>query len=186
VKHYAIVEQDPPSEEWYEYAAALLIAGELENYRTFLTEKLNQIGEVEDPFMAYYLARTVSLTPETVIDRELAAKWGEMGIANETSGWLTHAAGMAHFRVGDYKKALERLQQSADSNWEPELNQLAFALVYAKQGEMAKARANLQLAKQWFADKETQKTDGYYSVQVTDWLEANLLLREVEKLITIE
>jgi tetratricopeptide (TPR) repeat protein len=151
-----------------------------------MTWSAKQVAEIENPEVAYFMARSATLVLDSVVDPKLVAQWGELGITPEKKAWHLHVAGMAHFRAGDYEKALERLEQSAATNWHPELNQLGLALFYATQGDMTKAREYLQLAQKWFEEKETSRTDEYYSAQATDWLEAHLLLREAEKQITIE
>ena len=158
----------------------------MDKYRAFISSIIQRVGEIDDPFMAFYLARLISLTPEETIDRQRVAKWGEMGISDQTQAWLTHAAGLAHYRAGDYERALQRLEASAETSWHPELNQLALALVSIKRQDLSKAREYFERAEQWFADKEAAKTDGYYDVQDTDWLEANLLRMEVKQSLAPE
>jgi hypothetical protein len=68
VKHYAIVESLPISEDWYEYATVLLLANKHEKYRKIMTSYVTQVGESEDPWLAYFLSRAISVSNQEIVE----------------------------------------------------------------------------------------------------------------------
>ena len=169
--------------EWWEGAAALLLAGKADEYAARLNRMVEQAGEVDDPFVAYALARSSAISTEALVPRSQAVIWAELAAGEPDKAWYTHVAGLAHFRAGNRDKALKWLEQSAATTWQPELNQIALCLVHAQGGDLDKAREYLQQVRGWLKAKEARKQDGYYQVQPTNWLELHLLLREAEALL---
>jgi WD40 repeat protein len=176
-------DQAAEPDEWFERAAALILADKKEEYHTYLKQRVEYSGETEDPFVAYVLARMVAISSAADLPRSRAVGWAELAAANRNEAWIRHVAGLAHYRAGNLEKALEWLELSADSSWHPELNQIALCLVHAQNGDMKKARSNLQQVREWLATTESRKKDGYYDVQPTDWLELHILLPEAEALL---
>src|SRR5262249_8129175 len=63
------VESAPPeSVEWFEHACLRLILGDHEGYRAFVREIVRRAGRVEDPYVAFILARTAGMTAEPVVE----------------------------------------------------------------------------------------------------------------------
>ena len=187
VAHYAVVENDPPSEEWYEYAAALLLAGEQERYRSFVRRIVKRVSPVKRPFMGYYLSRTVSLSPDAVVNRQSAVQWAELSLSDKGKGaWTMHVAGLAYLRASDFEQALVWLSKSAATNWSPHLNHLALALLHGRQGDLTNSREHFNVAEKWFSEQEANRKNGYDDVHSTDWMEANLLRSEVQAILERE
>ncbi len=182
IEQYAkAIELVAPEEEGYEYAAALLLADKRAEYERFMRQFMERVGATDQSYLAYALTRAVAISPTPVAPPEKLAAWAELALRDERTAWYLHAAGLAHLRAGNNDEALKLLQESAATTWHPELNQLALALFYAQRKDLAKARGYLKQAEDWCQTVKPQ--DGYYSVQDTDWLEAQLLLREVKALI---
>ena len=182
IREYAkAIEAVPPDEEGYEYAAALLVADKRAEYDRFMKQFMEESGGTADPYLAYALARAAAISPTPVAPPEKLAEWAELAVSVERRPWYLHAAGLAYLRIGNREVALKYLQESAATTWHPELNQLALALYFAEGKDMPQARGYLKQAQEWFRSLKPQ--DGYYPVQDTDWLETQLLLREVKALI---
>ncbi len=164
-------------------AAVSLLAGKADEYAARLNRMVEQSGEVDDPFVAFALARSSAISTEALAPRSQAVIWAELAAGEPDKARYTHVAGLAQFRAGNRDKALKWLEQSAATTWHPELNQIAFCLVHAQGGDLDKAREYLQQVRGWLETKEAGKQDGYYQVQPSDWLELHLLLREAEALL---
>ncbi|MBI3860812.1 MAG: hypothetical protein HY290_02835 [Planctomycetia bacterium] len=183
-REYAkIVETTALSEEWYEYAAVLLLAEKTPEYRNYMKRAAAKADEQPDPFIAYSLARAAAISPTPAVPPKQAVEWAERALGDTEHAWYLHVAGLAHLRAGNDEQALKFLGQSLATDWHPELNHLGLALAYARRQETARAREYLQLAQKWFQDQESLKKDDYYTGQETDWLEAHLLLHEAQALI---
>ena len=176
-----VIESIPPSEEWYEYAAALLLAGKRTEHEQFRKHFFERAGATDQQYVAYALARTTGISTSPAATPEQLAAWCELSLRGERTAWYIHAAGLAQFRAGHGDEALKLLQESAATDWHPELNQLGLALLYAQRKDLPKAREYLQQAEQWF--EKTKPQEGYFPVQDTDWLEAHVLMREAQSLI---
>src|SRR5262249_24745349 len=60
-----VIEARPLSEEWLEHAAVLLLAGKEDEYRKARQEMTRRAGDKPAPFLAYILARTGCLRPDS-------------------------------------------------------------------------------------------------------------------------
>lgn len=163
----------------YEAAAALLLAGKTNEYRGVLKHMVDTAGEVTSPQVTFVLARTAILNKDSEFKLP-TVQWGELAATDNPRGWTVHVAGLAQWRAGHLDLALERLDQSAASEWHPELNQVALSLLHARRGDVDKARDFLMLAREWLEQQEAAMADGNYRGQITDWLEFHILLREAE------
>ncbi|HZL87918.1 MAG TPA: tetratricopeptide repeat protein [Pirellulaceae bacterium] len=176
-----VIESVPASEEWYEYVATLLLAGKQTDYEQWMKRFVELAGGTDQPSVAYGLARAAGIYPRPVASPEQLKGWCDLCVRDERNAWFLHAAGLAQLRAGDSDQALKLLEESAATEWHPELNQIALALVYAQRKDMAKARDYLQQADKWLESLKLE--NGYYPVQDTDWLELHLLRSEVKRLI---
>lgn len=177
-----LIHSMPPGEEGYEYTAALLLAGKPKEAQDFLKKLVERTEKPIPADMGFILARAASLFPEEVVPWTEIVKWSESAVASDLNkAWYKHTAGLANLRAGNLDKAKVWLEKSAATTWHPELNHLALSIVYARQGNANKARESFQKAQDWLNQTEANKKDGYYPVQDTDWLEFQILLREVGK-----
>ena len=178
-----IVETLPLSEEWYEYAAVLLLANKTKEYSEFMKRVAAKAGDPLDSFVAYSLSRAAAISPTSAVPPEKAVRWAERALGDAKNSWFPHSAGLAYLRAGNLEQALKLLGKSLATPWCPQFNHLALALVHAQRKDAAGAHEHLKWAEKWFQDQASQKTNGYFDGQVTDWLEANLLLREAKAVI---
>jgi tetratricopeptide (TPR) repeat protein len=119
---------------------------------------------------------------QPVATPEQLASWCKLSLRDERTAWFLHAAGLAQLRAGNHDEALKLLEESAATEWHPELNQIGLALFFAHRNDQAKARTYLDQAESWL--KSIELKDDYYPVQDTDWLEFHLLLAEVKEIIS--
>jgi tetratricopeptide (TPR) repeat protein len=169
-----------------EHACLRLLVGDAPGYRQFTRRLSKRAQPVKDPFTALELARTWGLAPQSPADARQAVRWGEQAVAWQPRlGWYLHTLGLAHYRAGQFDKALRRLQESDRSGWgnATVVNWLALALVHQRLGQTKPARQWLDKAADWL-DKAAPKKPGQLApLPATDWLEAQVLRREAEDLV---
>ncbi len=100
-----VIDEVPLWEEWYECCAALLLAGKPENYRDLLKRLVDQAGDVKDPFLAYVLARTSVLTPQTIVPPSQVVEWANLAAESpQSNAWYWHVAGLAQSRTATLRR----------------------------------------------------------------------------------
>src|SRR5262249_25950385 len=151
----AVIDVVPLGEEWFEFCAALLLAGKPDDYRDTLSRMLARAGDVKRHDLAFTLARTAALSDQDVVPGSKLADWATL-LANfvQARPWYWHVAGLAQWRAGNHEEALGCLDKSAATDWHPELNQIACALIHGSQGATDKARDYLHKVRAWLAGKE--------------------------------
>jgi tetratricopeptide (TPR) repeat protein len=174
----------PESEEWFEHACLRLIVGDNEGYRAAVRE-IRRASRPDDPFVAFVLARTASMTAEPVVEPAQAVRWAEQAVASDRNAWYLHVLGLAHYRAGQLDRAIQRLEESNAGAWgvpgDKQQNQLVLAMAHHRLGHAASARALLDEVERWWKSVETAKTR--LAFNTTDWLPFQLLRREAEAVI---
>jgi WD40 repeat protein len=176
----------PRGEECIEHACLRLIVGDREGYRAFLGEIQRPAGRIEDPYVAYVLARTAAVAAEPVVEPERVACWAERAVGNGANGWNLHTLGLAHYRAGRFLEGIRRLEESNATDWGEQgrmQNRLVLAMAYHRLGRAKHARALLDEVRRWWDGIEAARTDGAVTMPPTDWLPLQLLRREAEALI---
>src|SRR5262249_7029031 len=77
-----VIKARPGGDEWFEYAALLLLNDDEAAYREFAEWAINKAGANPEPFTAYALARLNSLVPRSVADPSRAIAWARQATAH--------------------------------------------------------------------------------------------------------
>jgi tetratricopeptide (TPR) repeat protein len=180
--------RDP--EPWLMQAGFLILAGDTAGYRSFcqrlrddLYPKLEPGG---DGRPAYLLARTCLLAPGGV-EPAAGVRLAEEALAAAPQyAWYLHALALAHYRAGQYQRAVERLQESikVDPGWAGRVDDwLILALAHEHLGHAAEAA-------QWLARALDGLPPGDYffdnGIHAHDRLACEVLRREVDTLLPAE
>jgi WD40 repeat protein/tetratricopeptide (TPR) repeat protein len=176
----------PDSEECIEHACLRLIIGDHEGYRAFVDEIRRRADRIEDPYVAYVLARTAVVAAAPVVEPEQVTRWAEQAVASSLNGWNLHTLGVAHYRAGRLDEAIKRLEESNASDWGEQgrmQNRLVLAMAYHRLGHATQSRALLDEVNRWWDGLEAAKTDGAVAMPLTDWLSLQLFRREAAALI---
>jgi serine/threonine-protein kinase len=175
-------------EVWFEYAAVQLLAGDEKGYRETCRYMLTD-GRKVFTMRPYHAARAATLAPNSVSDPSLAASVSaeELSRYDKVFWCLTEQAALL-YRAGRYKEAVPLLQNSLAAEPRPGaavLNWLWLAMAYQQLGEKAEARRWLNKATAWL-DKlgnDMPVNADALNLHLHNWLEAQVLRREAEKLI---
>jgi DNA-binding beta-propeller fold protein YncE/tetratricopeptide (TPR) repeat protein len=176
----------PDSEEWFEYAALRLIAGDRTGYEDFLRQARNRAGDTSDPFVAYILARTCSLTARPGVDPGQVTRWAESAVTRDRGGAAFFVLGMAHYRAGRFDEAVRWFTEPGIEAWGREGTmqvELGLAMAHQRRGNAAKARHLLgEVERSWTAIDQA-RTRGAVNMNVIDWLALQPLRAEAKALI---
>ena len=177
-------------EEWTEYAALLLLAGDAPGYRAFARGLARREGGTADPIARFVLARTCGLGADLGVDPEQLIGWARLAFSHADKPWYHHALGLALYRAGRYPEAIQAMERSNAGAWDESgrtQNRLVLAMAHQRLGESAKARDLLGQARAWLAGVESRMVDGApVGIPAVDWLPLLVLAREAEALILLD
>jgi tetratricopeptide (TPR) repeat protein len=171
-----------------EEACLSLLNSDQAGYRRACSQLLNAYDRTPRP-RAFFVARAFAMAPQSPEAVRRAEDAGAAELKNNQRFWALTASAGLHYRAGRYQEASELLHQCLKNNpaWDGKvLNWLWLALTNHQMGKKADAREWLDKATQWL-DKCSKRiplaTEGI-PLHLHDWLEAHVLRREAEALIT--
>jgi eukaryotic-like serine/threonine-protein kinase len=189
---YAEVSEADPSAALacYEQAVALLLADDGDGYHQSRAGALEHFAATTDPWSAHWVARIALLAPNTTDDGAKFVRLAEQAVdAHPKTGPWLQTLGGAHYRAGQYDRALSRLQESEKADWygyPTIINWLLLAQVHHRLGHAEEARKWLDKAGEWL-DQATQKTPKEQAdalhLELHDLMACRLLRREAQLLL---
>jgi serine/threonine protein kinase/Flp pilus assembly protein TadD/thioredoxin-related protein len=180
-----VIDTRPVHEDAFEHACLRLLLGDTPGYQQFCRQLIARATPTKDPVQAYVLARTCSLASQGTSNAQQVIDWGKLALGRSPkAGVYLHTLGLAHYRAGEYSKALARFQQSDESKWGEAtvLNWLGLALAHQRLGHGSEAHRWRDKAVQWLDGAAAKKPGEPASLAAKDWLEAQVLRREAETL----
>lgn len=174
------------SQSYRMWIHAQLVVGDKASYRRNL-ERMFQLYN-KDSGAAFDLAYAGVLL-EGAVKPERLVELAESALKHEKLPFFLHAAGLAHYRAGQFDKAIEQLEESLKTpSWQSgagHASELGIALAHHRLGHADEARRWLDKAEQWY-DKAIQ--DALASPTGTanlcywmDWPSFVVLYREAHK-----
>jgi WD40 repeat protein/tRNA A-37 threonylcarbamoyl transferase component Bud32 len=169
-------------------AATLLLSGDPSRYRLVCARALARHATSKDPNVAFFVARVCVLAPGGIADPAQAVRLARRAVDAGPTAWNRHALGLAHYRAGQYEEAVARFNESLTSpGWYPVVNWLGLALAQHRLGKKQEAQKWLDQAADWL-DRAAWQMPPTAAVpgelNVNEWLEALLLRREAEALLS--
>jgi serine/threonine protein kinase/tetratricopeptide (TPR) repeat protein len=177
-----------PEDAFIEYAAILLLKGDITAYRTWCTQLAERFGKSGGPRAGSMLARAGGLAPEGVSDPARLVRWGEEGVAKQLrAGAYLHSLGLAQVRAGRCDQAVKPLQASIEAGMDSAPNWYGLALAHWRLGQAAQAGRWLEKAEGWMMETESKLADRTVHpvppIPIAEWLEAQILRREAASLL---
>jgi tetratricopeptide (TPR) repeat protein len=174
----------------YEQAAALLLAGDHDGYHRAWAETLAKFVKTTDPWVSQWVARPGLLGTNPDADRVQFVRLAEQAVAaHPTNGPWLQTLGAAHYRAGQWDRALARLQESEKADWGGSptvVNWLLLAQVHHRLDHAEEARRWLDKAAAWL-DRATQPTPAeqaaFLKLDLPDLMACRLLRREAQLLL---
>jgi tetratricopeptide (TPR) repeat protein len=174
-----VIRSRPPGIEWFEYAGALTLAGDVASARDFVAWAVGHAGTPVEPDAGFLLARTVATAPALARDSIQALDWADEAVARSKPPWYLYTLGLALDRAGKHAEAIERLEES-DAGWSDIYGKtqirLVLALAHHRLGAVRQAQEQLARARALIPRSGI-------AVMAADWISIQLLRREAEALI---
>jgi tetratricopeptide (TPR) repeat protein/tRNA A-37 threonylcarbamoyl transferase component Bud32 len=175
---------------WFEYAALSLLAGDRSGYTTACSHMVDTYGKPGGP-RAYHIARTCTLAPDAVADAALPGRFAATELhANAKQFWSLTEQGALAYRAGRFEESVPLFEQSLAANSQPGtaiVNWLWLALANQRLGKTDEARRWLNKAQTWldqYREGMPPRAEQNLGLHLHNWLEANVLRREAEALIS--
>ncbi len=176
---------------WFRAATLWAWMEDQSAYRQHCAEMLRRFGEPTEPYIAERTAKACLLAPGAVADMKPVIRLADQAVAATDHPYYAYfllARGLAHYRAGEFDKALDRASKSIAPDPAPfNLNVPAFlivALSHHHLGQAAEARKALGQARDIMGQESFptiergELGDGWH-----DWLICQILRREAESLI---
>src|SRR5262249_43830622 len=109
--------ENPNAEFWAGIAPLLLLADDTDTYRQQCARVLGKLEDTESPRAAYLVARIGALAPDAVPDPARLVRIAERAVRAQPAPHYLHALGLAHYRAGQFDKAIGQLHKSIEGNW---------------------------------------------------------------------
>ena len=175
---------------WHQYALLRLHVGDEKGYRDVCRQMLDRFGDGANNTDILNTVRACVLAPEPVIDPADLVRRAQHANAFEKANWKLYVEGLAHYRAGQYERALERLREawSLDPNWPARaITYPALAMAYHRLGKADEARqalASAEKAIEGWTLAMVQGPVGAMPIPCFDWLECRHFYREAKQLLT--
>ena len=141
------------------------------------------------PGLGTCLARTWGVSPRPVVPaRQIVKRAGEPVQATYRTPWDLHYLSLAHYRNGEFERAIELAEESNGGNWATSvkaLNWLVLAMSHSRLGHAADVRKSLRQALELAGRASPGQLPGvaWPDMHTVDFVECELLRREAEELI---
>jgi tetratricopeptide (TPR) repeat protein len=175
---------------WFEYAALLLLSGDRTGYAHACTHLVDRCGKSGGP-RTYHAVRACTLTHEAIGDLALVSRLAEKELRdNARQYWSLTEQGALAYRTGRFQDAVPLFERALDADAKPGVavsNWLWLALANQRIGKTDDARRWLVKAQGWldqYSDGMPARAEQELGLHLHNWLEAQILRREAESLIT--
>jgi serine/threonine-protein kinase len=177
---------------WFEYAALLLLSGDRPGYARACAQMIEKCGKPGGP-RAYHVARACTLAPDAVAEASLPGRLSEKELKDHARDfWSLTEEGALAYRAGRYQNSVPFFEQSLEVDPKPGravLNWLWLALANQRLGKTEEARRWLGNAQSWldqYRDGISARAEENFGVHFHNWLEAHVLRREAEAVLSQE
>jgi eukaryotic-like serine/threonine-protein kinase len=175
----------------YDAAGFLLYVGEVDRYRCACEAMLDRFEKTSDekPELAKYIVTACGMAPESVCDfsrvERLAVRCVTGTENHAQHRWFLHAKALTDYRSGRHEEAIECLRSFILRANGSQLDASTFAVLamaHYRLGHVKEARAALDAARAIVTNKpkDAMRGSGW-----RDWLHAEILYREAERLLKV-
>jgi serine/threonine-protein kinase len=175
---------------WYEYAALLLLSGDRSGYTKACSHTVKACGKPGGP-RGYHVARACTLAPDAVADPSLPGRLANKELQdNGKQFWSLTEQGAMAYRAGRLEESASFFEQSLRADSHPGravVNWVWLALANQRLGKTDEAHRWLEKAQKWldqYRDGVPPDAEAKTGLHLHNWLEANVLRREAETLLS--
>jgi serine/threonine-protein kinase len=174
----------------FEYAALRLLSGDRQGYAATCARMVERNGKATD-LRAYHVARACTLAEGAVADAELPSLLAERELkAHAEEFWSLTEQGALAYRAGRLRQAVPLFEQSLEADSRPgraAVNWLWLALANQRLGraeESLRWLGKAQSLLDQYGDEMPERADETLGLDMHNWLEAHVLRREAEALLS--
>jgi serine/threonine-protein kinase len=173
---------------WFEHAALLLLSGDRPGYATVCGRLVDWWGKVPG-MRAYHVARACTLAPDAGKNVTRAGGLADEDLKGSAAHWALTERAAILYRTGHFAEAVPLLEQSLKADTRPGtrvVGWLWLALANQRLGKTEEAQRWADEARRWLndrADGMPANSDRDLGLDLHNWLEAHILLREVEAVL---
>jgi serine/threonine protein kinase/Flp pilus assembly protein TadD len=176
----------------FELAAFYLFLGNVEACDELCREVVQEQGSSQDEVVTEISARTCALSANALTDWSIPLQLGQQAVKlRPRLAWCLFALGIAQHRAGENTQAILTLKRSLDvnPNWIGRGQcHVVLAMAYHQLGRETEARQWLAKSKSWLNETNRSVASWKFGYAVSDyladWLAAEVLLLEAEKLLS--
>jgi len=175
---------------WFEYAALLLLSGDRSGYAKACAHMTKAHGKAGGP-RSYHVARACTLASDAVVEASVPGRLAEKELQDWASAfWSLTEQGALAYRAGRFPEAVALFEQSLRADpklGRAVLNWLWLALANQRLGKAGEARRWLNQAQEWldrYGGGMPARADEELGLHLHNWLEAHVLRREAEALLS--
>jgi tetratricopeptide (TPR) repeat protein len=182
---------------WFEYAAVQLLSGDRPGYRAACAQLIERCGKPGGA-RAYHVARAGTLAAAAAADDDgapadasLLARLAKNELRlNVKQFWSLTEQGALAYRAGRFEESASLFEQSLKADAHPGravVNWAWLALAQHRLGKTEEARRWLTKTQNWldqYRDGIPPSADAELGLHLHNWLEANVLRKETEALLS--
>ncbi len=176
----------PEADDLFGYGCLLVLPGDRPAYEQFCKKWADRVGD--SPVWGYSLARAWAVSPRPIVPAQQIVAWAEKTVQAGRAPWSLHVLSLAHYRSGDFERAIELALESNGGDWPGSakaLNWIVLAMAHSRLGHAAEAREFRQQAENLAGPPRPDQLPGvkWPDMAPADFVEFDLLRREAEELI---
>ncbi|MFI5461495.1 MAG: tetratricopeptide repeat protein, partial [Isosphaerales bacterium] len=167
----------------------LLLLGDRPGYEQFCKRWADRVGD--SPAWGFNLARAWGVSARPVVPAQQIIERVEKTLQAGRAPWYLHVLSLAHYRNGEFERAIERALESNVGDWSgsaKSLNWVVLAMAHSRLGHAADARKFLEQALELAGRASPGQPPGveWPDMAPPDFVEFELLRREAEELINLK
>jgi serine/threonine protein kinase len=173
------------SSDLYDHALLRMHVGDRKSYREACRTMLQRFGNDDHAPTILETVRACVLDPDPVTNPADLVRHAELVLRHQKAHWHLYVAGLAHYRAGQYERAVERLCQSltVGPSWNSRaINYPVLAMAHHRLGHTKEARGALTSAEkaidEWTTALLLSGRVDFKPIPWMDWLECLHYFRE--------
>jgi tetratricopeptide (TPR) repeat protein len=170
----------------FEYAGTLLLTDKTKEYQDVCNELIADCEQGHNRFESFVAARACALAPQESIEPARVVALAKEYDDEVREPWAAHVVGLAHYRAGDFKLAIAKLQESNAGGWidaAKAQNSLVFSMAHHQLTNPKVAQEWLKRARQTIDSVRPSRNGEGVSMGSTDWIELAVVLKEATALV---
>jgi WD40 repeat protein len=188
----AAIKAHPEEHElWYKSAGLWLMLDDTEAYRRHCQGMLDRFGQTDAPIVAERTVKACLLIPDGLTDLAPVVRLADRAITgtekNVLYKYFLLARGLAHYRAGEFEKAVQRLEKCVTPNSPTILCDgpayLVLAMAYHQLRQTSEAAQSLEKARETLATWPTINASDLGEQRWHDVVMIHILRREAEALV---